>query len=210
MFLVLSVHFYFSGSRQVTLIRRWWLPPSWPHCPHHLWCITLRLHPQVTPLARHQLHSCTHAPTAPWVQAALSHTDSSTVFNKIKDIHFVLLAGDDAHHKSLDVSLPWHRLSCWRVDVLTCIYPREGSRSVISTLFHHLSMHVCLPKPSTYCQLFSLDHFTTAPFAVSSVAVVAITMPTTRRSKSWQLFSSALNPGCWFFALRKSFYSFYL
>lgn len=39
-------------------------------------------------------------------------------------------------------------------------------------------MHAYLPKTSTYYQLFTLEHVTTAPFAVSSIAVVAITMPT--------------------------------
>lgn len=62
------------------LIRRWWLPLSWPHCPHPLWCSTLPLHPQVT-FPQHQLHFILNITP---LNITPSNTDATTVLNKLK------------------------------------------------------------------------------------------------------------------------------
>lgn len=59
-----------------------------------------------------------------------------------------------------------------------CIHLMECSLIVLLALFPYLCIHAYLTKPSPYCQLFSFDSITTGHFAVSSISVVAITMPT--------------------------------
>lgn len=36
-----------TGGLLVMLIKKWWPPPSWPHCPPARWCSTLPPVPQV-------------------------------------------------------------------------------------------------------------------------------------------------------------------
>lgn len=110
------------------LIRRWWLPPSWPHCPHPLWCSTLPLHPQVTSLPFYLEHTCSgNSSMKYW----LIHCIKVTHFKSCQEL---LTLSQVKQCKSLDVSLPRHWLICWVVYVLIYIHPKgRESYSIIST-----------------------------------------------------------------------------
>lgn len=142
-----SIFVCFAGSPQVMLIRRWWLPPSWPHCPHPLWCSTLPLLPQVT--SQPQCHSTLNILA---VETTPSNTDSTNWGHSLYITPRVTLTlsqvkrggtvGRKAHHQSVVVSLPRHRLM--RLSCL-CVYlyssNRGDSYSIISTI--PLSFYTC-------------------------------------------------------------------